>query len=245
MSSNKVALITGGSRGIGLSITKTLLSLGYECIVSARQESLGIVELKANSVHFFACDISKKEERTALKLFLDRFPTIDILVNCAGVAPQLRKDMLDIDEQDFDYVLNINLKGTYFISQMVASRMAKQCFGRIVNISSISSYTSSTMRAEYCISKAGISMLTKLLADRMAEYNVCVLEISPGIIETDMTNVVKDKYSKMIDDGLTPIKRFGQVQDIANCVEAIARGNLDFCTGTVLNCDGGFSVRRL
>ena len=240
------AVVTGGSRGIGLAVVKRLIDCGYKCLVAARSETDEIKALAAEGkAEFIKCDISDKADRENLKARMEKENAVDLLVNCAGVAPKIRKDMLEITEEDFDYVLNINQKGTFFVSQAAANIMKNQGFGRIVFISSVSSYTASTERAEYCISKASISMFTKLYAARLAEYGVSVFEVSPGIIETDMTKVVKGKYEKLIDGGLTPIKRMGQPDDVAAAVEAAASGKLDFCTGTVLNADGGFSVRRL
>ena len=174
-----------------------------------------------------------------------------MLVNNAGVAPSKRMDLLDATEESFDRVMGINLKGPYFLTQKVANWMIEQkkthpdraC--RIVSTGSISAYTSSPARGEYCVSKAGISMMTKLYSDRLAEYGIGVFEISPGIIATDMTSVVKDKYDKLIAEGLTPIKRWGLPEDIAKAVGAIAEGRLDFSTGQVINVDGGFHLRRL
>ena len=240
------AVVTGGSRGIGLAVVKRLIESGYKCLVAARSETDEIKALAAEGkAEFIKCDISDKADRENLKARMEKENAVDLLVNCAGVAPKIRKDMLEITEEDFDYVLNINQKGTFFVSQAAANIMKNQGFGRIVFISSVSSYTASTERAEYCISKASISMFTKLYAARLAEYGVSVFEVSPGIIETEMTKVVKGKYEKLIDGGLTPIKRMGQPDDVAAAVEAAASGKLDFCTGTVLNADGGFSVRRL
>lgn len=240
------AVVTGGSRGIGLAVVKRLIDSGYKCLVAARSETDEIKALAAeDKAEFIKCDISDKADRENLKARMEKENAVDLLVNCAGVAPKIRTDMLEITEEDFDYVLNINQKGTFFVSQAAANIMKNQGFGRIVFISSVSSYTASTERAEYCISKASISMFTKLYAARLAEYGVSVFEVSPGIIETDMTKVVKGKYEKLIDGGLTPIKRMGQPDDVAAAVEAAASGKLDFCTGTVLNADGGFSVRRL
>ncbi len=240
------AVVTGGSRGIGLAVVKKLIDSGYKCLVASRSETDEIKALAAEGkAEFIKCDISDKADRENLKARMEKENAVDLLVNCAGVAPKIRTDMLEITEEDFDYVLNINQKGTFFVSQAAANIMKNQGFGRIVFISSVSSYTASTERAEYCISKASISMFTKLYAARLAEYGVSVFEVSPGIIETDMTKVVKGKYEKLIDGGLTPIKRMGQPDDVAAAVEAAASGKLDFCTGTVLNADGGFSVRRL
>lgn len=240
------ALVTGGNRGIGLAIVKRLVDCGYKCLIAARSETDEVRALvDSGKAEFIACDISDKEHRENLKSRLKKENGLDLLVNCAGVAPKVRRDMLEISEDDFDYVLNINQKGTFFVSQIAANIMKKQGSGRIVFISSLSSYTASTERAEYCISKASISMYTKLFAARMAEFGVSVFEVSPGIIETDMTKCVKGKYDTLIDGGLTPIKRMGQPDDVAAAVEAAAGGKLDFCTGTVINADGGFSVRRL
>lgn len=242
----RIAVVTGGSRGIGLATVKELVAKGYACIVASRsvtEEIKGLEE--SGSVIFVPCDISSAKDRAALISKAAALGGIDLLVNCAGVAPKERRDILNVTEEDFDYVMDINLKGTFFVSQAAAAVMAKQKSGRIINISSVSSYTSSTNRAAYCLSKAGISMMTRLFADRMAEENVYVFEISPGIIETDMTAAVKEKYQKMIDGGLTPTRRMGTPMDVAKCVCAVADGAFDFCTGTVINADGGFHIRRL
>ena len=167
------------------------------------------------------------------------------------MAPLARADILEATEESFERVLNINLKGPYFLTQSIANWMIEQkkrfpdrAF-RIINISSISAYTSSPSRGEYCVSKAGISMMTALYADRLAEYGIVVFEVRPGIIATDMTSTVKEKYDKLIAEGLTPIKRWGEPEDVGKAVAAIAEGRLDFCTGQVINVDGGFHLRRL
>lgn len=240
------AVVTGGNRGIGLGIVKRLNASGYRCLVAARHSTDELDALiKEGKAEFIECDISSADSRAALQAYLEKTERIDLLVNCAGVAPKVRKDMLTITEEDFDYVLDINQKGTFFVAQTVANLMKEQGGGRIVFISSVSSYTASVERAEYCISKASISMFTKLFAARLAEYGIGVFEVAPGIIETDMTKCVKGKYENLIAGGLTPIQRMGQPEDVANAVGAVADGCLDFCTGTVLNADGGFSVRRL
>ncbi len=240
------AVVTGGSRGIGFAVVKKLTACGYRCLIAARslsQEAEAMV--KSGEADYIPCDISDESARENLKEYLEAKGSIDLLVNCAGVAPKVRRDMLEISPEDFDYVLNINQKGTFFVSQLAANLMRKNKSGRIIFISSLSSYTASVERAEYCISKASISMFTKLFAARLAEDGISVFEVSPGIIETDMTKCVKGKYETLIDAGLTPIKRMGQPDDVASAVEAAASGKLDFCTGTVINADGGFSVRRL
>lgn len=242
-------VITGGSRGIGLGIAKELLKNGFTVVLSARKSSTEIDKLEAEyseKVFFVPCDISDIVDVERLVLFVkEKFGKLDLLVNNAGVAPKVRKDILEITPDDFDFVNDINLKGTFFVTQKFVPLLKENEKSRIVNISSMSAYTASVNRGEYCVSKAGISMITKLFAARLAEYGISVLEIRPGIIETEMTSKVKEKYEKMIDEGLTPIKRMGQPEDIGKCVASIANGNFDFCTGTVIDCDGGFNIRCL
>jgi len=183
---------------------------------------------------------------------LDHFGSIDLLVNNAGMGPRERIDMLIVNEKSYDEVMAVNLKGAFFLTQRVANEMislieaGKIQNPKIVNIGSISAYTSSPNRAEYCISKAGMAMTTALWADRLAEYGINVYEIRPGIIETDLTSVVKDKYDQLIlEDGITPIRRWGQPADIGKAVVAIAEGYLPYSTGEVINVDGGFHLSRL
>lgn len=244
-----VAVITGGSRGIGKSIAEKLLDKSFAVIVSSRSNNEQIDQLcrkYPDKAFFFEADISKEADIDALAAFAEeKFGKIDLLVNNAGVAPKERKDILEITPADFDYVADINLKGTFFVTQKFVPLLAKNNGARIVNISSMSAYTASVNRGEYCIAKAGISMITKLFAARLAEYGISVIEIRPGIIETDMTAKVKEKYEKLITEGITPIKRMGQPEDVAKCVAAVADGSFDFCTGTVIDCDGGFNVRCL
>ena len=244
-----VAVITGGTRGIGLAIAKKLLDKGFEVIISSRNSSEqadALCDSNPEKAFFFAADISKETDIKNLAAFAaEKFGGIDLLVNNAGVAPKERKDILEITPDDFDFVNDINLKGTFFVTQSFVPLLTKKENARIVNISSMSAYTASVNRGEYCIAKAGISMITKLFAARLAEYGISVIEIRPGIIETDMTAKVKEKYEKLIDGGLTPIKRMGKPEDVAKCVAAVADGSFDFCTGTVIDCDGGFNVRCL
>ena len=265
MAERPVAIVTGASRGIGKGIAKELASLGYDLVVNhfdftaegKPDESKAMQTQKEIKRLGAACeiprgDISSAADRQSLvALAKSKFGRCDMLVNNAGVAPSKRMDILEATEQSFDRVMGINLKGPYFLTQLVANWMIEQkktnpgrAF-RIVNTSSISAYTSSPARGEYCVSKAGVSMMTALYADRLAEYGIGVFEIRPGIIATDMTSVVKDKYDKLIAEGLTPIKRWGQPEDIARAVGAIAEGRLDFSTGQVINVDGGFHLRRL
>ncbi len=185
---------------------------------------------------------------------LSNYGHIDLLVNNAGVAPQVRADLLEASEESFDRLIGINLKGPYFLTQLVAKQMIEQMrngdvgfFGppRIITISSVSAYTASTNRGDYCISKAGLSMMTALFAARLAEYGINVYEVRPGIIATDMTAGVKEKYDRLVEQGAWPIKRWGQPEDVGRAVAAIARGDLPFSTGEVINVDGGFHLRML
>jgi NAD(P)-dependent dehydrogenase (short-subunit alcohol dehydrogenase family) len=235
----KVAVVTGGNRGIGQAIATALQNSGFTVVSASRSEG-------------FKCDISKTEDRAALLNYvINKHGRVDILVNNAGVAPDVRSDILQASEQSFDKLIDINTKGTFFMCQLFANQMVKlmgkieNYNPKIINISSVSAYTSSTSRGEYCISKAGLSMVTKLFADRLAGEGIAVFEVRPGIILTDMTAPVRDKYQKLIDEGLTPIKRFGEPQDVANAVLALSSGLLDFGTGTIINADGGFHIRRL
>jgi len=243
------AIVTGGSRGIGLAIVESLLAQGFRVIATARKENentLRLQKMYGASFVFCRCDNAKPSDREHLiQTAIDSFGGIDLLVNNAGVAPRERKDMLEISSEDYHHCMDINLEGTFFLTQSVAKIMIKQGVGRIMNITSISSYTASVNRAEYCISKAGLSMMTKLFAARLAGAGISVFEVSPGIIETDMTAAVKEQYAARIAGGLTPVARMGQPADIAACVLAVARGQLDFCTGTVIHADGGFSLRTL
>jgi 3-oxoacyl-[acyl-carrier protein] reductase len=256
MADRPVAIVTGASRGIGRSIALELASLGYDLVVNRAQEQPPEVLEEAAALgarcEFAPGSIAEADVRAQIvEQTKARFGRCDLLVNNAGAAPLKRMDILQATEESFDRVLGINLKGPYFLTQLVANWMVEQHRQepnrplRIVNIGSISAYTSSPSRGEYCISKAGIAMMTKLYADRLAEYNIGVFEISGGIIETDMTRVVKDKYDRLIAEGLTPTRRWGRPEDLAKVVGAIAEGRLDFSTGTVINVDGGFHLRRL
>lgn len=254
----RIAIVTGARRGIGLGITKALAREGYHVVmvssskIESVKEVLEQLRQEGISVSYVACDISNKEDREYLvQEVCDKYKRIDVLVNNAGVAPIERVPLLEMSEESFDRVIGINLKGTLFMSQLVAKAMINVkrnnpgISPRIINISSISAYTSSSNRGEYCISKSGIAMVTKIFADALAEYEIPVFEVRPGIIMTDMTKGVRDKYEAMIENGLTPIKRIGAPEDVAKCVVAACSGLLDFGTGQVLNADGGFHLRRL
>ena len=246
----RVAFVTGSSRGIGRGIADLLRNHGWRVVYSGtRQER---PENLPEDQDYLPCDISRKENRQlALEHIVRRYGRIDLLVNNAGVAPLERRDILEMTEESFDRVMGINLKGTLFMCQMFAGEMIAERANvsgwqpRIVNIGSMSAYTSSTSRGEYCISKAGVGMVTKLFADRLAAEGIPVFEVRPGIIDTDMTKVVHEKYDRLISEGLLPVKRFGAPEDVAKMVLACAEGLLDYSAGQVLDADGGFRLRRL
>lgn len=258
MIKNKAALVTGAARGIGNAIAVQLASEGYAVAIldvideDKVAENINKVKEYGNPLLYIKGDItSDKSRRDAVARIISEFGRIDVLVNNAGVAPRVRMDILDTTEDSFDFVLGINLKGTFFLTQLVANIMVNEIKTiegirpKIINISSMSAYTSSTQRGEYCISKAGISMVTTLFADRLAEYGINVYEIRPGIILSDMTSVVKSKYDALIGNGLTPIKRWGYPEDIANAVSVFCSDKLNYSTGEIINVDGGFHIRRL
>jgi len=264
---NPVALITGASRGIGRGIALELARLGCDLVVNyvtnadaARQtaeQCLTASRREGHSTRVEICqaDIGSGPDRQRLIDFTRaKFARLDLLVNNAGVAPEVRADILEADEASFDRLIRTNVKGPYFLTQLTARWMIEQRRGglapvsvtpQIITISSVSAYTASTNRGDYCIAKAALSMLTPLFATRLAEYGILVYEIRPGIIATDMTGPVKEKYDRLIADGLTPLKRWGAPEDVGKAVAALAQGALPFSTGEVLNVDGGFHIRRL
>lgn len=242
----KTAIVTGGIGGIGYAISAALSESGFRVVVFDMADETAAKEKIAalgNAVYVRG-DLTKAEDRVRLAASADE---IDLLVNCAGVAPRVRADILEVTEDDFDFVTNINIKGTFFLTQLVSKKMIeKNIRGQIINISSMSAYTSSVNRPQYCISKAGVSMITKLYADKLADYGIGVYEIRPGIIKTDMTKTVEEKYNNLIDnEGILPIRRWGFPEDIAKAVDAIACGALPYSTGEVINVDGGFHLRRM
>ena len=258
MNSNRVALITGASRGIGKAITLALAQSGLDVVINyaSQQGAAEQVQKEATSLgvraELLQADISKTADHVrVMELLNEKFGRLDVLVNNAGVAPKVREDMLIASEESFDRLVDINLRGPYFLTQRLSRwmvdlrRTLPDYSPMIVNISSVSAYASSPNRADYCITKAGIAMMTQLYAHRLAEFGIPVFEIRPGIIETDMTAGVKEKYDRLIADGLTPIQRWGKPEDVAKAVAAIAQGSFPFSTGEVFNVDGGFHMRRL
>lgn len=275
---NRVALITGASRGIGRGIALELAKLGYDLVINfagnlaAAEQTARDCAMEAGSsgktirAEICQADISQSTYRQKLIEFTQaQFGRLDLLVNNAGVAPDVRADILQSTEESFDRLMAINVKGPYFVTQLAARWMIEQTKLRgqpgqpktaaqsaasayepkIITVGSISAYTASTSRGDYCVSKAALAMLTPLFATRLADFGIHVYEIRPGLIATDMTAVVKQKYDQLISEGLTPIKRWGTPEDIGKAVAAIASGDLPFSTGEVINVDGGFHLRRL
>ncbi|MDO4385961.1 MAG: 3-ketoacyl-ACP reductase [Clostridia bacterium] len=248
----KTAIVTGGGRGIGLAIVEHLVNAGYRaCLIGQSPEERyaeAFRPLRENGaeIFYFQGSIAEASDReTFVNEVISRFARIDVLVNNAGVAPKVRLDILETTEESFEYVLGINLMGTMFMTQAVARAMTKQDAqdgrrGVIVNISSFSSTVSSPNRAEYCVSKAGISMLTKLYADRLAGENIFVYEVQPGIIRTDMTAKVTEKYDRLLAGADFPIHRWGLPEDVARAVMVFVNGELPYSTGQVLHVDGGY-----
>lgn len=253
----KVAMVTGGSRGIGLGIVKQLGKDGFSIGIMATQDIDSYpgfqAYLEENGIDYLYVkgNLAIGEDRDN---FVDqvvlRYGRVDLLVNNAGVAPKSRNDILDLPEESFDRLFEVNTKGTFYMTQKVARQMVKQetldgLRGTIINLSSISATVSSTNRAEYCISKASISMMTVLFADRLAAESILVYEIRPGIIKSDMTSTVHEKYDRLFAQGISPINRWGTPEDIGNAVSLLAEGRLRYTTGQVINVDGGMTIQRL
>jgi NAD(P)-dependent dehydrogenase (short-subunit alcohol dehydrogenase family) len=248
----KTAIITGGVGGIGFGIAQQLVADGFNiAIFDIKDESIiheKITQLDAagSDTMYFCGDISKVEDcYTFVEKVIEKYQKIDVLVNNSGVAPKVRADILDTTEESIDYVFGINIKGTFFMTQAVARKMIEKNDGIIINISSISAYTSSVNRPEYCMSKSAISMMTTLFADRLAKHYIRVYEIRPGVIRTEMTAPVVDKYDRMIAEGVFPIERWGYPEDIAKAVAAFANGAFPYSTGEIINVDGGFHLRKI
>lgn len=264
---NRVALITGASRGIGRGIALQLATIGgYDMAINyasneeaaraTAEECQSVAKSAGHEVRaaIIRGDVGAADDRQGLIDFVRHtFNRLDLLVNNAGVAPSVRADILEASEESFDRLIAINLKGPYFLTKLAANYMIQQLDGQpaapgtknVVTVTSISAFTASVNRGDYCISKAGLSMHTKLWAARLAEYGIGVFEIQPGIIETDMTAPVKGRYDKLFAEGLTPMPRWGTPEDVGKAVASIAEGKFPYSTGTVLEVDGGFHLRQL
>lgn len=258
MSGRPVALVTGSSRGIGKGIVLQLAQNGYDVVINyagnlqAAEQTRDEAAALGCRAEIIQASISNPDDRTRLiDTTIEQFGRLDLLVNNAGIPTKYRGDLLELTEDSYDTVMETNLKGPFFLTQYAAKKLIelqaqnKIETARIIFISSISAYTASINRGDYCISKAGLSMVTALFADRLAQHNIFVYEIRPGIIASDMTSGVKEKYDKLIAEGLTPQPRWGQPDDIGKAVCAVASGAFDFSTGTVIDVDGGFHLRRL
>jgi 3-oxoacyl-[acyl-carrier protein] reductase len=254
----KVVLITGGTRGIGLGIARKLAQEGIDLALngvrpeSEVREILDELRKSGVRVEYFPGNIAEKADRESiLSGIKEQFGRLNYLVNNAGVAPRVRADVLEVAEEDFDHLMDINLKGTFFLSQAFArfavdQKLRNPDFDSVmVTITSVSAQLASTNRAAYCIAKAGLSMMSKVLAVRLAEFNIPVYEIQPGVIETDMTEKVKSIYQERIEKGLTLEPRMGQPEDIGKVVATLLRGDLPYATGQILTVDGGMMVGRL
>lgn len=254
----KVALITGGSRGIGFGIAEELAKNGFNLAINgmrhAEDVQTAIDKLKSYGVDVIYCrgNISSSTERdNIIQQVQEYYGRLHVLVNNAGIAPKERRDILEATEESFDNILFTNLKGPYFLTQKVANWMIAQkkndsdFSGCIINISSISATVASVNRGEYCISKAGISMATKLFAVRLGEFNIPVFEVRPGIIATDMTAGVTEKYDKLIAEGLCVQPRWGQPEDVGKVVASLAKGDFMYSTGQTIVVDGGLNIPRL
>ncbi|TMM58581.1 3-ketoacyl-ACP reductase [Maribacter algarum] len=253
----KNVLITGGSRGIGLGIAKELAALGCNLAINGVRpedevkETLDMLRQSGTKAIYCQGDVSSAGDRSKIiQGVLDEFKSINVLVNNAGVAPKNRADLLDVSEESYDRLMNINLRGPFFLTQMVAKHMASQKAndsdfqGSIINISSVSAIMASPNRGEYCISKAGMSMMTKLFAVKLGEHDIPVYEVQPGVIKTDMTTAVQEKYEKQVTQGLTIEPRLGFPEDVGKVVGAIVENKIPYATGQVFTIDGGLSLLR-
>lgn len=242
----KIAIVTGVVGGIGKASALLLAKNGYKIVGMDVVTSPDLSDFDGLDVEYISGDLSSSADRKKLLNTALACGEISALVNVAGVAPKVRRDILEMTEESYDFVMGINAKGTLFLTQEVANAMlAQKSGGSIVNISSCSAYTSSTSRGEYCISKASVSMITMLFADRLASEGITVNEICPGIIATGMTEKVKEKYDKLIGDGLVPLGRWGQPEDIAKAVLALCDGTFGYTTGHSFIVDGGMHIRKL
>ncbi len=239
----RVALVTGGSRGIGFGVAQALLKDGFEVAICGMRPTC-----EHSEFFYCQCDIGDAGARARMiEAIKQKFGRLHVLVNNAGVAPKVRADILDATEESFDYLIQTNLKGPYFLTQAVAKLMIeqKQPGCAVINVSSISATVASTNRGDYCISKAGVAMASQLWSARLGEYEIPVYEVRPGVIKTDMTSAVTGKYDKLLGEGLAIQKRWGTPEDVGKVVAALARGDFPYSTGAVLMVDGGLTVQRL
>lgn len=254
----KVALVTGGSRGIGLGIAEYLANAGFDLAINGMRDEANVSEplekLRALGAEVIYCQ-GNIGDSASRKSILDKikghYGRLNVLVNNAGVAPKERLDVLEASEESYDYVMDINLKGAYFLTQgaaqyMVAQKQADASFeGAIISVSSISATVVSVNRGEYCVAKAGLSMMTQLFAARLGDFDIPVYEVRPGVTKTDMTSGVTEKYDKLIADGLCVTKRWGFPDDVGKAVSSLATGNFPYSTGQVIHIDGGLTIPRL
>jgi len=255
---NKIAFITGGTRGIGFGIAMALGKAGFDLALNGMRnedevaDALEVVRKLGVNVAYFQGNIAVREDRQAMfDKILSHFGAVNVLVNNAGIAPRERADILHAKEEIWDEVMEINLKGPYFLTQLFASyfvemKVKNPLFdATIINVSSISAFVASVNRGEYCISKAGIAMATKLWATRLGEYDIPVYEIQPGIIKTDMTSGVVEKYDKLFQEGISLQRRWGLPDDVGKVAAMLAQGHLPYATGQVIKVDGGLNIQRL
>ncbi len=255
---NKVAVITGGTRGIGLGIAHALAAKGWSLALNGMRPVVDVLEVLREfasypiEVIYFPGNIGDDNDRSRLvNHIVEHFGTVHALINNAGVAPLVRADLLETSTESYDRVMAINLKGPFFLSQAFANHMIEaksrdpEAFFTIVNISSISATMASVNRGEYCLSKAGMSMMTKLFATRLGGFDLPVYEVRPGVTMTDMTGPVKAKYDKLIEEGLTIQKRWGYPEDVGRSVVSLLEGDLPYSTGQVIMVDGGLTIERL
>ena len=255
---NKIAFITGGTRGIGFGVALALGRAGFDLAVNGIRNEVDVTnsleELRNLGVNvaYFQGNVAVREDRQAmLDNILSHFGSLNVLVNNAGIAPRERADILHAKEEIWDEVMEINLKGPYFLTQLFANYFVEKKLenplfeASIINISSISAFVASVNRGEYCISKAGIAMATKLWATRLGEYDIPVYEIQPGIIKTDMTAGVVEKYDKLFQEGITLQRRWGLPDDVGKVAAMLAQGNMPYATGQAIKVDGGLHIQRL
>jgi 3-oxoacyl-[acyl-carrier protein] reductase len=256
--SRRTALVTGGTRGIGLGVAEALAREGWDLALAGQREASEVATTLAGlrsaggEVLYVRADVGEAEDRGRLvEEVKERFPRLNLLVNNAGVAPKVRADLLEADEESFDRLMRVNLKGAYFLTQAVARWMVEDrkrddsFAASIVNVTSISATVASPDRGDYCLSKAALAMSTQLFAVRLGPIGIPVYEVRPGVIRTDMTAGVGEKYDRLIENGLLLQSRWGRIEDVGRAVAALARGDLAYSTGAVLVVDGGLTVPRL